>query len=511
MQTRIWCSLLLLAAASCYSDRTVGVSKGDKPDEPAPTKAKFPTRIAARPGEILTFADPRAGDVDGDGFEDFVLVGQLEHDSGNFQPNMTSMYLFYGREEFPEQLSTSDADAVFAVDSNWTGGPAGDLNGDGLSDLMLMRLNSVEFVFGSKQRLHGAIAPNSAGASWMAGELPPPFAAGFTTEFLTRRAGDLDGDGCTDLIVGATALLGPEPDGTGGGLVQRPYLIRGHRGTWESAVFNPNWAAAGFGFDSGRLSSSDGLGLGERSLLYPERAGDLDADGRDDLIASGQEGALVFYGRPEYPREVTSSDSEARLLPAANGADITVTPESWVLGQAWGDLDGDDMDDIAILDPIHGSIAFVYGRRWSGEVQLDPQLQIELEMPGVQHVQGVSTGDIDGDGFPELLLNVQGLSATEFDEFGAPLPAPQSLSAIYVLRGTGERLTGTVKLTPNERWQPRGVVFPNNPESMFELTIVGDVDGDGGQDVLTNSTAATPDGMSNIQMFLVPSTPRSPD
>ena len=509
MSTRFLCSLLLMAAAACYSDRTVGVSKGDKLDEPAPAKEKFRSRIVAGSGgQSVVFTMPRAGDIDGDGFDDFVIWLQQP----NRDPNKRVLLLFYGRAEFPPELSIVHADAEFHMDLGDQSGPVGDLNGDGLDDLMLMRTNSVEFVFGSKRRLQGLIAPNSAGPVWTAGELPPPFPAGFVTQFFAMPAGDLDGDGCADLIVSATAIVNPEPDGTGGGLLMRPYLIRGHRGKWESGVWNPGWAAAGFGFDAGRLDGSRLFEPRMQSLIFPTRAGDLDGDGRGELLASTAVGSLLFYGRGEYPSEVTSRDADARLLFTPNiEQEIVLDAQPWLLGEA-GDLDGDGMDDLAVVDANSGEVGFVYGQRWSGEMPLAPEFKVELELPGLQSVQNVATGDINGDGLPELLLTIMGLgSSIEFDSRGNPIASPQSVTAIYVLRGTGQRLLGTHKLSQDDRWQPRDVLLPSGPEAQIELSMAGDIDGDGSQDVLTNVLTTNGTARPDLQMYLIPSTPRSPD
>src|SRR5262249_34666795 len=111
------------------------------------------------------------------------------------------VYLFYGRPQWPEQISTADADAVIpAVTVVFGGAAAGDLNGDGYADLTLMREHSVQFIFGGRERLQGAI-DESVGTSWMGGDLPPPFAPGLSNSFSARTIGDVDGDGCTDIAV----------------------------------------------------------------------------------------------------------------------------------------------------------------------------------------------------------------------------------------------------------------------------------------------------------------------
>jgi hypothetical protein len=509
MFIRTLCSLLLMAAPACYQDKTIGVSRDAETEPPAPAKPKFSTQITAQPGEIVNFASPNAGDIDGDGFDDFVLAGRRVKENGDLDEEHKSLYLFYGKAEFPLQISTMDADAVFDADGELSGA-AGDVNGDGLGDLLLAHMHSVEFAFGSPKRFHGAIAAEAAGVVWMGGELPPPFAPGFSRQFFVQRAGDVNGDGCADLIVHATALLAIADDTTGGGIITRGYLVRGHRGEWKSAVWDPTWASSGFGFDASRVG-----GL-EASLLVPERAGDLDGDGRDDLLATTGNGSVLFYGKGEYPNELSSGEADARLLPPPADIDFPgLEGGTRIMGAGFGDLDGDGMSDLALIDDVRNGLRFVYGRRWMGASQIEPEFEVVFQTPGLHSIGGIATGDIDGDSFPELLVSVT--SYRDSPDPSSELREPQELQAteasIYVIRGTGERPIGTRQLTQIDRWYAPGQA-PSTQlggEVLFNVSLGGDVDGDGGQDILTNLLAGVGPGQSTASVYLVPSTPRSPD
>jgi hypothetical protein len=499
---RALCILLLLAAA-CYSDRDVGVSRGAAPDEPAPAapvKRKFPSLIVGQTGEALAAAMPTAGDMDGDGFDDFVLQAYKLPTDDDRSVNRQSLYLFYGRPEFPPQLSTADADAVFDTETE-LGGPIGDVNGDGLGDLQLMRANSVEFVFGRKQRYSGAIAAEAAGgAVWRAGELPPPFAPGFATQFYVNPAGDLDGDGCADLLVNATVLLAPNDDGLGGGIAMRTFLVHGHRGEWETAAWNPNWAVTGFGFDAMTIDPSS-----VQSLLYPQPIGDLDGDGLADLLAVGGQNSWLFYGKPEYPRELTSADADARLY-SSELESVSLDRQVTLYNIGPGDLDGDGMTDLTILDPNTNTFRVMYGAHWSGDKELAPELTIVLEAP-TQQIQDFAIGDLDGDLFPELMISVA-LLGEGLDALAGELRAH---SGIYLIRGTGERLTGTRRLTADYRWTPPAQTATGSEldaHGLYFLRLAGDIDGDGSQDILT--TLSDENG-EQASVFILPSTPKAPD
>jgi hypothetical protein len=191
--------------------------------------------------------------------------------------------------------------------------------------------------------------------------------------------------------------------------------------------------------------------------------------------------------------------------------EIVLDAQPWLVGEA-GDLDGDGMDDLATIDASSGDVGFIYGRRWSGETPLTPEFKVELELPLFQGLQDVSMGDIDGDGLPDLLLTINGLgSPIAFDFEGNPILSPESVTGIFVLRGTGERRLGRLKLSQDDRWQPRGIDLPSGPEAQLEVRVAGDIDGDGSHEVLTNVFAPNGTAEPELSMYLIPSTPRAPD
>src|SRR4051812_45999129 len=152
MDLRRLALLPFLVTVACYSTESVGISaRGDRHES---VKPKFPSAIVGQAGEALTLESPVAGDMDGDGLDDFLVLASRTNENGGFE--RTLLYLFYGRPEFPAQLSTADAQAAFELDGGFNG-TAGDLNGDGYSDLVLSQFNAFNVVLGSRQRLHGLI------------------------------------------------------------------------------------------------------------------------------------------------------------------------------------------------------------------------------------------------------------------------------------------------------------------------------------------------------------------
>lgn len=489
MTPRKLCLLLLLVTA-CYADRSVGVSTGGDRDDGPPPKAKFPSKLVGQAGEALSLETPVAGDMDGDGLDDFLLLAyrnaSLER-GGEYQRPL--LYLFYGRAEFPAELSTAEADAAFEVDSGFNG-TVGDVNGDGYDDLLLTLSDSTNFIFGSKQRLEGLVPRGEGGVKWTFDALPPPFSNELLIMHSVRGAGDLNGDGCADLILRASALLSAD---TGENL-DRAWVVPGYPGEWKSIAWNgsPLLASVGQVTLPEFFDPTQTVGL-----LQAESVGDIDGDLRDDLLALGPHGSLMFYGKRDYPAELSEAGADATLRSSVK----TIRDDFGrpVSRHRLGDFDGDGRDDLIVTSGGE-EFQLAYGQRWSGEADVQAELQISTGAPEKLFIGGAA-GDIDGDGSPELMLQIAELG---HDQVIA------SVSSVYVVRGTGKRMRGTIQLSESERWDVRAMQSRAG-QAIQQFFLGGDIDGDGSQEILTTYAPVDPFDTSDASIYLVPSTPRAPD
>lgn len=192
-----------------------------------------------------------AGDVDGDGLDD-VAIGA---------PYGNATYLVLGSPT-PGSRDSSAADATYTC-GGYLGlsvSEAGDVNADGFADLVMGAPGGA----GAAYLILGSVAPVDtklrAADAQFTGEANNDDAGGSVS-----GAGDVNADGFADLLVGATW------NGDGGYAAGAAYLVLG------SAVpsnRDPSLADAQFTGESG----SDFAGVSVSA------AGDVDADGFDDLL-----------------------------------------------------------------------------------------------------------------------------------------------------------------------------------------------------------------------------------
>lgn len=375
------------------------------------------------------------------------------------------------------RIEPNQANARFGSDI----ASAGDVNRDGYEDLIV---GSMYYADGETSE--GAAFVFHGGPGGLAGATLADADTVLQSNHAAARfggavasAGDVNDDGYGDVIVGAG---GWESAGQAAGFEEgAAFVFLGGPGGIPSG--GPELASATLEGDveNTRLGSS------------VSTAGDIDGDGYDDVITGGylyqssgdetREGvAMIFLGGPDGVADAGFATAHAVLQ-----AD---QPDAF-LGNAVagpGDLDGDGFDDVVVGAPRYNApderegVVFVFYGSAEGITDGGPATAgAQLEGDQVDARFGFSvaaTGDLNADGFPDLIVGAPRYDADQVDE-----------GAAFVFLGGAEGITSggpDTAATRLEGDQPGSV--SNLCEGQFGCSVAGgDWDGDGYSDVVVGS------------------------
>ncbi|WP_186319083.1 FG-GAP-like repeat-containing protein [Streptomyces sp. SAJ15] len=339
----------------------------------------------------------------------------------------------------------------------------GDFNGDGIADLVVASpgatvggstaAGSVTVTYGSADGVSPTrsvtVTQNSSGVPGGA-ESGDRFGSSYAT-------GDLDGDGYTDLVVGAEGET-----------------LSGSRTTGSVTVL---WGGAN-GLTQGGVAVGNPLAADPESWTkrfgHQVAVGDFDGDGRAQLAAVSDHDLWTF----------------------GNGFTRTATPTPVLSGQedqyttlTAGDFRGTGRVQLATTGPQdcdgYGcQFAAVYAADADGKVVREKTLQVPNS--GTSDEDDVTfsaaAGDVNHDGYTDLVTG-QGWSYTT------------AAGYVYVRYGSADGLAAhrTAKLDQNTAGVPGA---NENGDRLGASVAVGDVTGDGYADVVAGAPGETVDGVT---------------
>lgn len=389
-----------------------------------------------------------SGDINGDGFND-VAVGQVMRSAtGPTGSTDGQVRVFFGSPTgLSNQAAWSISKSVRRFGFSVAAG--GDFNGDGYNDLAVGDPYDIPCPYSHNQQRSGAKSAvyvymgSSSGLSEQANwSYEQANNDGFSSCFgrSVTSAGDVNGDGYGDLLVGAPDYLNTS-SGEG-----RAYVFEGSPAGLSSS---PDWT-----------SIHPGSKVGEAAVYGRgvTGGGDINGDGFDDIVipAGGvyvEDNTNQFEGRAFVYLGSSSGVQSSASWYRKN--------TEWSLGVGMGDVDADGFSDISMpfdssvgpeVGLFHGSSLGVIGQlAWSAK-------SAPMKSPFGRSV--ANAGDVNGDSYADVIVGRSG-PAVVFHGGPNPPPSAQPKTATVVkgksrtisLQATdphGDTLTYSIVSNPSE-------------------------------------------------------------
>ena len=480
-----------------------------------------------------------AGDVNGDGYDDF-LIRTFQGDSQGDTDDI--VYLIYGQPSlFAGEMDANDigthlTGAVFtgldpADEAGVSIASAGDVNGDGFDDFLIGE-DTADITYGDDGRafliygkatgLTGQFDLNEILASDLDAAVFNSVMSFSNTGFAVSSAGDVNGDGYDDLLIGA-----PKVNTVGSNDAGEAYLVYG-KATGLTGEISLSELYRWYGLDGARFEGGYGYyNSGSHTGICVTPGGDFNGDGIDDFLIStsgaGTSGidygavAVVFGGfqnHSYYPTTLEMiSYTTAGLIRGVNFLGIDDDDMLGTSIDSAGDVNGDGFDDL-ILSTWHaneegtqtGETYLIYGSSdWTGTHNLSEMIDGSIDgavFYGVYEndqsgysVSGI--GDVNGDGYDDLLI-------------GAPMVDHNGeidTGAAYLVLGQAQNLNGQFSLADISAGELPGYLFHGltaGDHLGMSVTALGDINGDGFADFMIGAPGTTVNGMASAgQAYLI--------
>jgi hypothetical protein len=451
-----------------YADVIIGAhlySDGESEEGAAFLYLGSATGLSTTPAAILEgnqasawfgYSVASAGDVNGDGYSD-VIVGAFKYDDNGLQ-DQGAAFVYLGS---PSGISTTPVAILECNQANASFGISvanvGDVNGDGYSDVMVGAI-----YYNNGHTEEGAVFLYAGSASGLSTTPVWQQSAGQDYAFMGTRisSGDINGDGYSDVVVGSFLYDNTLSD--------------------EGAVF------VYYGSPTGLPAAPDVLLTGGQAGAWfgygVSIVGDINGDGYSDLVV----------GAPLYDDNGNVDEGAAFVyLGSASGiaAEPVATLESNVAGSSFGDgiagagdINGDGIDDFMVGASLY-----------SGGKSAEGALFVYLG----EGVRNHARNDFDGDGKSDLLFLNTNTGGTRYWKGAAKTQAiyPGAYDLNYSYQGSGDfdgdgkadlfftrasnHFTliwkGAVKST---------ATYPGASTAGFNVAAICDVNGDGKDDVV---------------------------
>ncbi|MHC4086551.1 MAG: FG-GAP-like repeat-containing protein, partial [Planctomycetota bacterium] len=355
----------------------------------------------------------QTGDVDGDGKAELLARSSIGMQTYKFNSAVNSWELVAsGNPDWSDSQGWDGQQYYSTIQT-------ADVNGDGKAELLARSGNGMQtYKF------------NSAGNSW------DLVASGNPKYYSTIQTGDVDGDGKAELLARS-----------GSGM--QTYKFNSAGNSWELvASGNPAW--------------SDAEGWGYEKYYSTIQTGDVDGDGKAELLARSGIGMQTY----KFNSAGNSWDLVASSNPAWSDA-AGWDQEKYYSTIQTGDVDGDGKAELLVRSSI-GMQTYKFnsaGNSWELLASGNPDWSDAGGWDQEKYYSTIQTGDVDGDGKAELLARSgSGMETYKFNSAG----------------NSWERVAWG-----NPNWSDAGGW---DYEKYYSTIQTGDADGDGKAELLARSS-----------------------
>lgn len=357
------------------------------------------------------------GDVNGDGKAD-IAIGAPYTDTTLFN-DAGSVYVVFGTSATTKIDLENLGASGFRIDGDETSGflgsavaSAGDVNGDGRGDLVIgapgRKVNGTNS--GAAYVIYGQAAATSL-------DLTNPLGgAGFRIAGPTTNdeagtavsgAGDVNGDGRADVVIGV-----PGAGNNGRGNSGSAYVVYGQAAGVDVDLALP-LGAAGFQVDGPTSNDNAGSSVGD--------AGDVNLDGRGDIVlgapfAGNAGAAYVIFGQAAPANvDLAAIGAAGYRIDGALSGDHTGVAVDGV-----GDVNADGRPDVVVgaddadsnLRNLSGTAHVVFGKATTTPVSLSALAAGGFRIDGAAQEDHAgravsAAGDVNGDGRPDIVVGAE--------------------------------------------------------------------------------------------------------